>query len=312
MTSHVVIVARAMGIPVVGQVSGIVSMTENGDPIIIDGDDGNVHLRPMADLESAYAEKVRFSARRQEQFRALRAVEPGHQGRRTDHTADECRLLVDLPQLEESGASGVGLFRTELQFMIASTLPKVEEQEQFYRSALKQADGKAGDLSGTGYRRRQGDPLCFALQTRKNPALGLARHAAGPGPPGILRMQLRALLRATADRELRLMFPMVTEISEAADRAFALSTGRLAIFRASDTTFPARSKSCDAGGSQPDVATRRADERGGFRFRRLQRPVPVHDGFRSSGNARVSNRFESARGRTFLRILRQRSSRRPM
>ena len=75
VTSHVVIVARAMGIPVVGQASGIVSLTESGDPIIADGDDGKVHLRPMAEVEEAYAEKVRFSARRQEQFRALREVD---------------------------------------------------------------------------------------------------------------------------------------------------------------------------------------------------------------------------------------------
>ncbi len=65
-TSHVVIVARALGIPVVGQLpKGVVSLAENGDAIIIDGDDGIVHLRPPADVETAYAEKVQFRARRQ-------------------------------------------------------------------------------------------------------------------------------------------------------------------------------------------------------------------------------------------------------
>ena len=72
VTSHVVIVARAMGIPVAGQVKGVVSMAENGDPIILDGDEGTVHLRPQAEIEAAYAEKVRFRARRQELYRSLR------------------------------------------------------------------------------------------------------------------------------------------------------------------------------------------------------------------------------------------------
>ena len=76
VTSHVVIVARAMGIPVAGQVKGAVSMSENGDAIIVDGDEGTVHLRPQADLEAAYAEKVRFRARRQELYRELRDKPP--------------------------------------------------------------------------------------------------------------------------------------------------------------------------------------------------------------------------------------------
>ena len=71
-TSHVVIVARAVGIPVAGEVKGAVSMAENDDAIIVDGDEGRVHLRPQSDVEAAYAEKVRFRARRQAHFRELR------------------------------------------------------------------------------------------------------------------------------------------------------------------------------------------------------------------------------------------------
>src|SRR5690606_28104653 len=72
ITSHVVIVARAMGIPVTGQMKGAVSMSDNGDAIIVDGDDGVIHLRPQADVEAAYAEKVRFRARKQKLYRELR------------------------------------------------------------------------------------------------------------------------------------------------------------------------------------------------------------------------------------------------
>ena len=142
VTSHVVIVARAMGIPVAGQMKGAVSMAENGDAIIVDGDEGSIHLRPQPDLEAAYAEKVRFRARRQELYRELR--------KKPSQTKDgvdidlmmNAGLAVDLPQLAEAGAAGIGLFRTELQFMVASTFPRAEAQERLYRDVLDAAHGK--------------------------------------------------------------------------------------------------------------------------------------------------------------------------
>lgn len=104
VTSHVVIVARAMGIPVIGQAAGVVALAENGDAVIIDADEGHVHLRPMADHRRSYEEKVRFRARRQEQFRALRAVEPVTKDGQRIALMMNAGLLVDLPQLSESGA----------------------------------------------------------------------------------------------------------------------------------------------------------------------------------------------------------------
>jgi phosphotransferase system enzyme I (PtsP) len=99
VTSHVVIVARAMGIPVVGQAIGAPSLAENRDPIIVDGEDGTVHLRPLADLQSAYADKVRFRAKRQEQYRALRDVESRTRDGQNIMLQMNAGLLVDLPQL---------------------------------------------------------------------------------------------------------------------------------------------------------------------------------------------------------------------
>jgi phosphotransferase system enzyme I (PtsP) len=215
VTSHVVIVARAMGIPVIGQAAGVVALAENGDAIIIDGDEGHVHLRPMPEHQRSYEEKVRFRARRQEQFRALRSVEP--------HTKDGQRvsllmnagLLVDLPQLAESGAEGIGLFRTELQFMIASTMPKAEEQELFYRNVLKQAAGRVVTFRTLDI---GGDKVVpyFRPHEEENPALGWRAIRLALDRPGLLRTQLRAMLRAAAGIELKLMVPMVTEVSEIA------------------------------------------------------------------------------------------------
>ena len=213
VTSHIVIVARAMGIPVVGQAAGAVALAENGDAVIIDGDAARVHLRPMSDLQRSYEEKVRFRARRQAQYRALRAVEPVTKDGQAVNLQMNAGLLVDLPHLNESGASGIGLFRTELQFMIASTMPKAEEQEVFYRNVLKQAAGRPVTFRTLDI---GGDKVVpyFRAAEEENPALGWRAVRLSLDRPGLLRTQLRALLRAAAGADLRVMLPMVTEVEE--------------------------------------------------------------------------------------------------
>ncbi len=213
VTSHVVIVARAMGIAVVGQATGAVALAENGDPVIIDGDDGKVHVRPMADLQKAYEEKVKLRARRQEQFRALRDVEPITRDGKRITLQMNAGLLVDLPQLSESGAEGIGLFRTELQFMISSTMPKGEEQESFYRSVLRQSGGRPVTFRTLDI---GGDKVVsyFRGHEEENPALGWRAIRLSLDRPGLLRTQLRAMLKAAAGAELKMMLPMVTEVGE--------------------------------------------------------------------------------------------------
>lgn len=213
VTSHVVIVARAMGIAVVGQAAGAVALAENGDPVIIDGDDGKVHVRPVADLQKAYEEKVKLRAKRQEQFRALRDVEPLTKDGHRIKLQMNAGLLVDLPQLADSGAEGIGLFRTELQFMISSTMPKGEEQESFYRNVLKQAGGRPVTFRTLDI---GGDKVVpyFRSQEEENPALGWRAIRLSLDRPGLLRTQLRALLKAASGAELKMMLPMVTEVSE--------------------------------------------------------------------------------------------------
>ncbi len=122
-------------------------------------------------------------------------------------------LLVDLPHLNEAGAEGIGLFRTELQFMIASTMPKAEEQEAFYRNVLKQTGGKPVTFRTLDI---GGDKVVpyFRAAEEENPALGWRAIRLSLDRPGLLRTQLRAMLRAAAGAELKLMLPMVTEVSE--------------------------------------------------------------------------------------------------
>jgi phosphotransferase system enzyme I (PtsP) len=213
-TSHVVIVARAMGIPVVGQVKGIVAVSENGDAIIVDGIAGDIHIRPQQDVQLAFAEKVRFRAKRQEEYRALR-TQPNITKDGEEFTLMmNAGLMVDIPQLEESGASGIGLFRTELQFMVAATFPKADAQEKLYRAVISESGGKPVTFRTLDIGGDKVLPYFRNAPDEENPALGWRAIRLALDRPGLFRTQLRALLRASAGSELRLMVPMVSEILE--------------------------------------------------------------------------------------------------
>jgi phosphotransferase system enzyme I (PtsP) len=213
-TSHVTIVARALGIATVGRAENVVSLVENGDAIVVDGGTGEVHLRPTPDIEATYAEKVRFRAKRQEQYRLLRDKAAETRDGRRINLLMNAGLLVDLPHLDESGAEGIGLFRTELQFMISSKMPKLGEQTALYGDVIKAASGKPVTFRTLDV---GGDKVLPYLRTaaeEENPAMGWRAIRLGLDRPGLLRRQLRALMQASAGRDLRIMLPMVTETEE--------------------------------------------------------------------------------------------------
>lgn len=213
-TSHVVIVARALGLPVAGQMKGAVSVSEDGDAIIIDGDEGKVCLRPPTDIQTAYAEKVRFRARKQALYRELRDKPSVSKDGVNVELNMNAGLAVDLPQLFESGAAGIGLFRTELQFMVAATFPRAEAQEKFYREILDAARGRPVAFRTLDIGGDKVLPYFSNDLHEENPALGWRAIRLTLDRPGLLRTQIRALLKAAGGRELKLMLPMVTEIDE--------------------------------------------------------------------------------------------------
>ncbi len=212
-TSHVAIVARALGVATVGQIENMASIADQGDPIIVDGDTGEIHLRPPAGIEAAYAEKVRLRARRQAQYAALRDKPAVSRDGAQVQLLINAGLVVDLPHLKETGADGIGLFRTELQFMVAATLPRTSEQLRLYRTVLDTADGKPVTFRTLDI---GGDKVLPYMRTleEENPALGWRAIRVGLDRPALLRIQLRALLHAAAGRNLRLMFPMISAVEE--------------------------------------------------------------------------------------------------
>jgi phosphotransferase system enzyme I (PtsP) len=213
--SHVAIVAKALGIAAIGQAAGVVERVNAGDAAIIDAVTGEVHLRPSAEVISAYSDKVRFRARKQKRYQSLRD--------RPAVTKDGVRislhinagLLVDMPHLAESGADGVGLYRTELQFMLSDSFPRLDKQTQLYRSVLKEAGSKPVIFRTLDI---GGDKVLPYLRqpSEENPAMGWRAIRMAIDRPEVFRLQVRAMIKAAEGDELRIMIPMVSAAFEMA------------------------------------------------------------------------------------------------
>jgi phosphotransferase system enzyme I (PtsP) len=236
--SHVAIVARALGIPAVGEIANATGIADPGDAVIVDGAGGDVHLRPSPDMEAAYIERVRLRARRQLQYLALRDKPCVSKDGQAMTLMINAGLTVDLPHIEETGAAGIGLFRTELQFMVAATLPRAAEQFSLYRAVLDAAGERPVIFRTLDI---GGDKLLPYMRDieEENPALGWRAIRLGLDRPGLLRTQIRALLRAAGGRNLRVMFPMIAAIEEF-DEAKALVERELTHLRRHGHKLPER------------------------------------------------------------------------
>ena len=211
--SHVAIVARALGIAAVGEIDNATGIADPGDAIIVDGSAGDVHLRPLPDLEAAYAERVRLRARRQQQYQALRDQPCVTKDGEEVTLLINAGLSVDLPHIADTGAAGIGLFRTELQFMVAPNFPRSSEQYTLYRAVLDAADDKPVTFRTLDI---GGDKVLPYMRNveEENPALGWRAIRLGLDRPALLRTQLRALLRAGGGRSVKIMFPMIATVTE--------------------------------------------------------------------------------------------------
>jgi phosphotransferase system, enzyme I, PtsP len=236
--SHVAIVARALGIAAVGEIANATGIADPGDAIIVDGTTGDVHIRPTPDMEAAYVERVRLRARRQSQYQALRDKPCVTKCGETITLMINAGLAVDLPHIEETGAAGVGLFRTELQFMVAATFPRAAEQFALYRTVLDAAGERPVTFRTLDI---GGDKVLPYMRNvvEENPALGWRAIRLGLDRPALLRSQIRALLRAAAGRGLKIMFPMIAAVAEF-DEAKALVERELTHLRRHGHKLPER------------------------------------------------------------------------
>ena len=213
-TAHVTIVARALNIPLVGQVEGILNRAEPGDIIAVDAENGEVFLRPDSSFQQSFRSSIALMESRRAAYADTRHLPAVTANGQRIHLNLNAGLLLDLAHLEESGADGVGLYRTELPFMMQPRYPNFETQFDLYTDILEQAAGRPVVFRTLDI---GGDKLLStmpAIIEEENPALGWRALRIGLDMPHMLHDQLRALISAAQGRPLSIMFPMVTEVCE--------------------------------------------------------------------------------------------------
>jgi phosphotransferase system enzyme I (PtsP) len=214
-TSHVAIVARSLGIPMIGRCEGAIRRVDFGDPIIVDADHGQIYIRPAEDIVAAFRKSLDDRREREAKYLSLRDLPAVTRCGETIHLKLNAGLLVDVGQVKALAADGIGLYRTELLFMVRHTFPNLDAQVEIYSRVLDEAGGR---------------PVCFRtldiggdkvlpympgdVETEENPAMGWRAIRLALDRPAILKTQLRALLRAAAGRRLDVMFPMIAEAAE--------------------------------------------------------------------------------------------------
>ena len=212
LTAHVVIVARAMGVPMIGRAANVRQLIGEGDLVLVDGTEASALARPTPAIEEAFDTKLAVGQKRRAEYAAVKD--------KPSVTRDGVRVQLmvnaglrdDVGALAATGAEGIGLFRTEFQFLVSAQLPKREAQQRLYRSVLDAAGDKpvifrTVDIGGD----KNLPYLDNNPEPEENPAMGWRALRLALDRDTLMKAQARALIEAAAGRELQIMFPMVSE-----------------------------------------------------------------------------------------------------
>ena len=214
LTAHVTIVARAMGVPVLGRVRDVRHQLNEGDLILMDVAENALLIRPSADMDEAFENKLHVTQKRRAEFAAMRDLPSVTTDGQRIELMVNAGLREDAQALDLVGADGIGLFRTEFQFLVSATLPQREKQQRLYKDVLDAAGDRpvifrTVDIGGDKalpYMQRDGDE-----ELEDNPAMGWRALRLALDRDGLMKAQARALLEASAGKVLNIMFPMVSE-----------------------------------------------------------------------------------------------------
>jgi phosphotransferase system enzyme I (PtsP) len=240
LTAHMTIVARAMGVPVVGRISDIRHSVEEGEQILVDGDNGSVIVRPNRALLSGFEHRLQTRQKRRAEFEAVRNLPAVTLDGVPISVMVNAGLAEDAANLEPTGADGIGLFRTEFQFLVSATLPGRERQHRLYSKVLAAAGDKpvvfrTVDIGGD-------KALPYLTDHRdeaENPSMGWRALRLSLERSALMKSQARALVEASGGKVLRVMFPMISEPWEF-DEARALFEDQIDWARKSHRKLPSR------------------------------------------------------------------------
>jgi phosphotransferase system enzyme I (PtsP) len=211
--SHASIVARALDIPCVGRLQGLRDRVSEGDSVVVDAETGEAYLRPRTDVVKAIQARMDVRRQRRAEFAKLRDTPAFTRDGVKITLLMNAGLDVDLESMVEAGAEGIGLFRTEFQFMVSEEMPRLTAQTQLYARVMDAAGERPVTFRTLDL---GGDKVLPYLEAERedNPALGWRAIRMGLDRPALLRMQLRALIAAARGRPLRVMFPLVASCDE--------------------------------------------------------------------------------------------------
>ena len=226
-TMHAAVVAKALDIPVVAEVEGATSRIDAFGIIVVDANAGHVMLRPSDEVVELYTGAIEARAKQKAAYAAVKNLAAVTRDGVQVSLSINAGFLLDMQGVHETNADGVGLYRTEMPFLTLSSLPDVNAQFALYRQVVTEARGKPVTFRTLDV---GGDKIAASTATMQedNPAMGWRSIRLTLDRPSLLRQQLRALIRATAGKELRVMFPMIAEVSEldAARRIFDMEIER--------------------------------------------------------------------------------------
>ena len=213
LTSHMTIVARAIGIPVIGRLHDIRHSVEEGETILVDGDNGSVIIRPTRPLVSGFEHRMAMSQKRRAQFAAIKTLPAQTRDGVKVSVMVNAGLAEDAATLPMTGADGIGLFRTEFQFLVSATLPGRDRQQRLYTKVLEAAGDRpvvfrTVDIGGDKALPYLTDE---AEEPAENPAMGWRALRLSLDRSTLMKAQARALIEASGGKVLRVMFPMVSE-----------------------------------------------------------------------------------------------------
>jgi phosphotransferase system enzyme I (PtsP) len=213
LTSHMVIVARAIGVPVIGRLHDIRHSVEEGEMMLVDGDNGSVIIRPTRQLLAGFEQRMAMSQKRRAEFAAVRGLPAQTRDGVKVSVMVNAGLAEDAATLPMTGADGIGLFRTEFQFLVSATLPGRERQQRLYTKVLEAAGDRpvvfrTVDIGGDKALPYLTDE---AEEQAENPAMGWRALRLSLDRSTLMKAQARALIEASGGKVLRVMFPMVSE-----------------------------------------------------------------------------------------------------
>ena len=212
LTSHMTIVARAIGVPVIGRLNDIRHSVAEGEPILVDGDNGSIIIRPNRALTSGFEHRMAMSQRRRAEFAAIRNLPAKTVDGVQVSVMVNAGLAEDAAALQMSGADGIGLFRTEFQFLVSATLPGRDRQQRLYTKVLEAAGNRPVVFRTVDIGGDKALPYLTDVQDEaENPAMGWRAIRLSLDRSTLMRAQARALIEAAGGKVLRVMFPMISE-----------------------------------------------------------------------------------------------------